>query len=175
MDSSGGRTHYYLREPYNVRVRELLMLVTTIDSEQIWQSPDGQKTIWQVLLQTKDNHTYSLKTYSSKIAQIGFEGDIESYVNKRGDRFVRQMVKDKQPAATTSRDSSIRAQWAIGQAIALASATMDKSKITMPVIEKYAKELFTTVSRVKGEKTNPDMIRQGESYIKNYTNHPQGA
>lgn len=144
------------------------MLVKTIETDQIWKSPDGQKTIWQVIMRANDGNTYSLKTYSPKISMLGFEGDVESYVNSRGDRFVRQAIKEKQPV-DSGRDSSIRAQWAIGQAIALASATMDKQKITMPVIEKYAKELFTTVSRVKGEEFSPDMARQAESYIHSFT------
>ncbi|HJQ08321.1 MAG TPA: hypothetical protein VJ836_02440 [Candidatus Saccharimonadales bacterium] len=146
------------------------MHVKTTDSKQVWQSPDGQKTIWEVKLKAGDQE-YGLKTYSSAVATLGFEGDIESYVNQRGDRFVRQVVKKE---ALDGRDSSIRAQWAIGQAIALASATMDKKAITMPVIEKYAKELFTAVSRVKGEKLTSDMLARAESYIHSYT-QPQGA
>lgn len=144
------------------------MLVKTIDTDQVWKSPDGQKTIWQVILQANDGNTYSLKTYSPKISMLGFEGDVESYVNNRGDRFVRQAIKEKQPV-DASRDSSIRAQWAIGQAIALASATMDKQKINMQVIEKYAKDLFATVSRVKGEEFTPDMARQAEDKIHSFT------
>lgn len=144
------------------------MLVKTIKSEQLWRSPDGQKTIWEVVVQANDKNTYGLKTYSPKISMLGFEGDVESYVNARGDRFVRQSFKQKQPY-DTSRDSSIRAQWAIGQAIALASATMDKQKISMPVIEKYAKDLFATVSRVKGEEPSPTMMKEAEGYIHGYT------
>lgn len=146
------------------------MFVKTVDSKQVWQSPDGQKTIWDVLLEA-DGKQYPLKTYSSTIAAKGFEGDVESYLNQRGDRFVRQLVKN-QPI--DSREGSIRAQWAIGQAIALASATMDKKSITMPVIEKYAKELFATVSRVKGEEFTSDMMAHAEGYIRGLA-HPQGA
>lgn len=146
------------------------MFVKTIDCKQVWQSPDGQKTIWDVLIEA-DNKQYPLKTYSRTIAERGFEGEVESYVNQRGDRFVRQVVK----STPENRESSIRAQWAIGQAIALASATMDKKAITMPVIEKYAKELFATVSRVKGEAVTPDMLAQGENYIRGLTANPQAA
>lgn len=152
------------------------MLVKTINSREIWQSPDGKKTIWQVILQTHNKHAYSLKTYSKHIASLGFEGEVDSYVNKHGERFVRQSPKPHVESASTAsnRDSSIRAQWAIGQAIALASATMDKQKITMKVIEKYAKQLFASVSRVKGEKLSDDMKKEAEDYIKGYT-HAQGA
>ena len=144
------------------------MLVKTINTERVWQSPDGKKTIWQVILEANNRTAYSLKTFSPKIAQLGYEGEVESYVNKRGDRFVRQTIKNKQ-SSDTSRDNSIRAQWAIGQAIALASATMDKQKITMPVIERYAKDLFATVSRVKGEEVSAGALKQAENYIRGFT------
>jgi hypothetical protein len=72
------------------------------------------------------------------------------------------------------RDASIRAQWAIGQAIALASATMDRQKITMPVIERYAKDLFATVSRVKGEQLSFPAMEQAEELIHHYA-QPQTA
>ncbi len=140
------------------------MLVKTTESNQVWQSPDGQKTIWEVTLEGEDSNSYSLKTYSPRIAETGYEGDVESYVNNRGDRFVRQTIKERQ-SAEVNRDVSIRAQWAIGQAIALASATMDKQKITMPVIEKYAKDLFATVSRVKGEEPSPEEMEQASHFI----------
>jgi hypothetical protein len=38
----------------------------------------------------------------------------------------------------------------------------------MPVIEKYAKDLFATVSRVKGEQFTPDMAEQADQYIQRY-------
>lgn len=66
-------------------------------------------------------------------------------------------------------DNAIRAQWAIGQAISLASVKMDKEAITMPVIEKYAKELFATVSRVKGETLTAKEEKQVAKHIKSYT------
>ena len=69
-------------------------------------------------------------------------------------------------------DSAIRAQWAIGQAINLASVKMDKEAITLPVIERYAKELFATVSRVKGEQISPELEREAEEYIKGFVQVP---
>lgn len=151
------------------------MQVKTTDSRQVWQSPDGEKTIWEVTLRGEDNKEYGLKTYSSAIGGLGFTGDVETYVNQRGDRFVRQARK--QPVvAGDARDMSIRAQWAIGQAIALASATMDKKTITMGVIERYAKDLFASVSRVKGEELTEGMMAKAENYIQGYTKQqPQGA
>jgi len=141
------------------------MLVKTTNATQVWQSPDGEKTIWEVAVKGEDGSSYLLKTYSPRIAALSFEGDVETYMNQRGDRFVRQTIKERQPAVEANRDTSIRAQWAIGQAIALASATMEKQKITMGVIEKYAKDLFATVSRVKGEELAPETMKQAERFI----------
>ena len=144
------------------------MQVRTINTEQVWQSSDGQRTIWEVTLKAKDNKEYRLKTYSDKIAQMGFEGEVRSYVNPRGERFVRQ-VPVAAKASFGRDDNAIRAQWAIGQAINLASVKMDKEAITLPVIERYAKELFATVSRVKGETVTPELEAEADSQIKAFT------
>jgi hypothetical protein len=146
------------------------MNAKTIHSEQVWQSSDGQRTIWEVTLKADDGKEYRLKTYSNKIAQLGFDGEVRSYVNPRGERFVRQVPSTK--PAFQRDDSAIRAQWAIGQAINLASVKMDKEAITLPVIEKYAKELFATVSRVKGEPMTPEMENKADSYIRSFTQAP---
>lgn len=147
------------------------MQVKTINAEQVWTSGDGQRTIWEVTLRATDGKEYRLKTYSNKIAQMGFEGEVRSYVNPRGERFVRQVPVAAKPSYSRD-DSAIRAQWAIGQAINLASVKMNKEAITLPVIEKYAKELFATVSRVKGEPLTPEMEDKAETYIKGFTQAP---
>lgn len=150
------------------------MQVKTIDSEQIWQSPDGNKKIWSVKLSTPDGKDYQLKTYSQAIAGPNFTGEVYSYLDKRGERFVRQATKA--PAEAGSRtggyhrdDDAIRAQWAIGQAINLASVKMEKQDITLPVIERYARELFATVSRVKGETLTPEREAAAAAAIQNFT------
>lgn len=150
------------------------MQVTTIDSEQVWQSPDGVRKIWSVKLETPEGKDYQLKTYSQAVASPNFNGEVYSYVDKRGERFVRQVVKakeDNKPAFARD-DSAIRAQWAIGQAINLANIKMDKEAITLPVIEKYARELFTTVSRVKGEEVTPAMEAEAASLVQGLTQVP---
>lgn len=140
------------------------MQVKTTNSEQVWQSPDGQKTIWEVTLKADGGNEYRLKTYSEAVAQLGFEGEVESYLNNRGERFVRQKLA-KKAGAYGRDDDAIRAQWAIGQAINLASVKMDKEQITLPVIEEYAKELFATVSRVKGDKVTPELKQRADQAI----------
>lgn len=153
------------------------MRAKTLASQQVWQSPDGQKTIWDVTLEA-DGRQYPLKTFSSKIAEVGFEGEVESYANQRGDRFVKQTPKpeaQRSGGGYSRDDAAIKAQWAIGQAIALLSATMDKSAINIQIIEDYAKQLFATVSRVKGETFTPEMGRDAERYIHNNLAQPAGA
>jgi len=148
------------------------MQARTINTEQIWQSPDGTRKIWEVTLKT-DAGEHRIKTYSPKIGQLGFEGDVQSYRNPRGDRFVKQLLPAKKEAATASGysrdDNAIKAQWAIGQAINLASVKMDKSEITLPLIEKYARELFATVSRVKGEPFTDAHAAEAEKHIQSFT------
>lgn len=147
------------------------MQARTINTEQIWQAPDGTRKIWEVTLKTEQGE-HRLKTYSPKIGQLGFEGNVQSYRNPRGDRFVKQLLPAKAEKAGTSYardDNAIKAQWAIGQAINLASVKMDKEAITLPVIEKYAKELFATVSRVKGEPFSQSDEAEAEKHIQNFT------
>lgn len=160
------------------------MKVKTTNTQQIWQSPDKTRTIWEVTLKDEQGSEYRLKTYSPKIGQMGFEGDVKSYLNRYGERFVRQETPEKATPAsggTGNRggyqrdDDAIRAQWAIGQAINLASVKMDKDAITMPVIEKYAKELFVTVSRVKGESLTAEQEAEADKYIASFTQGQQSA
>jgi hypothetical protein len=152
------------------------MHAKTTNSQQIWQSPDGKRTIWEVSLRGGDDHEYKLKTYSPEIARMGWSGEVRSYLNPRGDRFVRQVSHNNGAGASSGSrsgwqrdDAAIRAQWAIGQAINLASVKMDKEAITLPVIEKYARELFATVSRVKGDDVSPEQEAEAEQYIKGLT------
>lgn len=147
------------------------MQAKTINVEQVWQSSDGQRTIWEVNLKAGDGKEYRLKTYSNKIATLGFEGDVRSYLNPRGERFVRQVPSTKPTFKSGYQrdDYAIRAQWAIGQAINLASVKMDKDAITLPVIEKYAKELFQTVSRVKGDEVTAEEQKAADGYITGFT------
>lgn len=143
------------------------MEAKTIHSEQIWESPDHKRKIWEVELQGTEG-TYRLKTYSPQIAKLGFRGHIKSYMNRFGERFVRQAEEPKKPAFNRD-ENAIRAQWAIGQAINLASVKMDKEGITLPVIEEYAKQLYATVSRVKGETLTSQEEAEAEEHIRNFT------
>jgi hypothetical protein len=135
------------------------MISKTIHSEKVWQSPDGQKSIWEVMLHA-DGTEYKLKTFSPRISQIGFEGEVESYVNPRGDRFVKQ--KATRSSANNRDQNVIRAQWAIGQSIALSAATMRKDAITMELIEHKAHELYEMVDRIKASGKISEVVKKTE-------------
>lgn len=96
------------------------MIGKTTSSKEIWKSSDGQRTIWEVDLTMGDNEKYRLKTFSPEIAKVGFEGDVESYLNeKTGDKFVRQPKQQggyKGGGSKQNNQPVIQAQWAIGQA-----------------------------------------------------------
>lgn len=121
------------------------MKVKTIKSAEVWKAKDGNMKIFEVTLEA-DGKEYELKTYSEKIAVIGFEGDVQSYTNNRGDKFVKQVPKQGGGFKGQPRDdAAIRAQWAIGQAY---SNQPDGAK--PEDIEKTAKMLYAMVDRVKG-------------------------
>lgn len=68
----------------------------TIGSTQVWKSPDGQRVIYEVTLQTGEGSA-NAKSYSSAIAQMGFEGEVETYekIGKQGaEMFVKQVAKE---------------------------------------------------------------------------------
>lgn len=94
------------------------MKAKTLSSKEIWKSSDGQRTIWEVTLKADDGKSYGLKTYSSEIAQVGFEGDVETYINPKGDRFVKQPKPEGgfKGGNKPNNQPVIQAQWAIGQA-----------------------------------------------------------
>jgi hypothetical protein len=68
----------------------------TVSSNQVWASPDGQRVIYEVLLDTGQGNAKA-KTYSKAIAQLGFEGEVETYEKpgKQGaETFVKQPQKE---------------------------------------------------------------------------------
>lgn len=76
----------------------------TVSAKEIWKSPDGQKTIWEVQIDV-EGHTYSAKTYSKAIAQIGWSGTVESY-EKAGRNGSETFVKQKQQEQSYQGKSS---------------------------------------------------------------------
>lgn len=70
--------------------------VLTKAAEQVWASPDGKMTIFQVTLEY-EGKDFKAKTYSKAIATTGWSGTIESY-EKQGrngsETFVKQPQKE---------------------------------------------------------------------------------
>lgn len=70
--------------------------VKTAKAESIWKSPDGQREIFKVILET-DAGEVEAKTYSKDISRVGWSGEVETY-EKQGSRgsetFVKQPPKD---------------------------------------------------------------------------------
>lgn len=122
------------------------MIVKTITQEQVWQSPGGQKTIWNVTLDGGVKQ-YSLKTFDAAIATVGFAGEVESYVNQRGERFVKQVGKSDGTSAGGG-DDRIKAQWAIGQAVQAVTFTPENESY-MPAVEDLAKQFYTMVDKIQ--------------------------
>jgi hypothetical protein len=129
----------------------------TISSKEKWQSPDGKRTIWEVVLEV-DGHEQTLSTFSSRISQVGFEGELTTYKNDRGDTFVKQPQQQGgygggggggtyQPRD----DAAIRGQWAIGRAIETIDwkdPKLDLSHV-LTLVERRAKAFYDLVDRVK--------------------------
>lgn len=153
------------------------MIAKTISSEKIWSSPDGSRSIWSAKLDT-GGVQYSLKTYSGKIAQVGFEGDVETY--QKGDqRFVKQVPKENNftnPGAsitppTKTDPNTIRAQFAIKAAIACIGAgavvPIDNKKDSLGVVLETAKRLFTMVDEVKAVALSAS-AQQNDTVVTNF-------
>lgn len=69
------------------------MTVTTKASREVWKSPDGQRTISEVILDYNGTE-FKGKTYSNAIAVEGFSGEVETY-EKQGKQGVETFVKQK--------------------------------------------------------------------------------
>lgn len=65
----------------------------TLKSEETWKSDDGQLVKYKVVLDMQGQQI-TTETFSRKVAQVGFSGEVEKYQNKRGDWLVRQPKND---------------------------------------------------------------------------------
>lgn len=133
--------------------------VKTTAAKEVWKSPDGQRKIYELVMDYKGKPVKA-QTFSEKIAEVGWTGEVESY--ERGNHtFVRQTPKEdgyapRSSGGTTNSSTSkyvpkdekaIQAMWATGQAVQLVVATKPKDLIGQ--VEAYAQELFLMVDRVK--------------------------
>lgn len=136
-----------------------IIQVKTLESKQVWSSPDGQRKIHALKLEY-DGNIVTAKTYSNSIAAEGWEGTVELY-EKEGrnglESFVKQPPKEggyssgKPKSYQPKDENAIKAMWAIGKATEIAPAPAKSAPVAdyMATIESYAQELFSMVERVK--------------------------
>ena len=128
---------------------------TTVKAEEVWRSPDGQRILYEVLMNDENGEPVKFKTYSQTIATKDWTGTVESEERsgKRGpETFVKQPQKEGFSGGgrsfTPRDDTHIKAQWAIGQAIILEGSEA-VTHLKDGLLETLAKELFAMVDRVK--------------------------
>lgn len=72
------------------------LTIQTKQAKQVWQSPDGQRTIFELLMES-DGKEFKAKTYSREIATENWSGTVETY-EKPGrngsETFVKQPPKE---------------------------------------------------------------------------------
>lgn len=132
------------------------MKVETVSSRQVWQSPDKQRTIWEVNVKDEAGKTWPLKTYSAEISTVGFKGDVETYDGKDGQKFVKQPKPQggfsggggvARLQADAAKQKEIRAEWAIGKAItSLGIFPLDDEALGK--VKDLATKLYTMVESV---------------------------
>jgi hypothetical protein len=157
------------------------MKAKTISEEKVWSSPDGQRTIWKVALEA-DGKKYGMQTFSQKIATIGFEGDVETYKNQKGDTFVRQVPRENPTASGNSTyqprdDKAIQAQMAIKAAIDMGRWPEYKNLESeiMGTIESRAKTIYAMIDRVKGSGSSGDNNKTDSNETKESENPKTAA
>lgn len=144
--------------------------VKTISGNQIWASPDGQRKIYELVVDM-DGKQLKAKTYSDAISQAGWSGEVETYekANRNGgmDTFVKQPPKEggsgnygasggRSYGGSQKDEAAIKAMWAIGQAanIVNGAGIPFAEKDFYPSVKEVAARLFEMVDKVKmGELT----------------------
>ena len=131
----------------------------TLDAESVYQKQGGGEKF--LITAVAGDTKFKVHTWSPTIANVGFEGEVEKYRDKGGDDCVRLPKKEEWktggsnsgPKTSYSRDDeAIKAQWAIGQAVAWCSA----HDLESAAIEPQAKEFFKMIDRVKGGEPAPE-------------------
>lgn len=138
--------------------------IKTLDAESVFKADHGGEKF--LITAVADDPVagktkFKVHTWSPTIAKEGFEGEVEKYRDKGGDDCVRLPKKEEWktggsnsgPKTSYSRDDeAIKAQWAIGQAVAWCSA----HDLESAAIEPQAKEFFKMIDRVKGGEPTPE-------------------
>lgn len=140
------------------------MKVETTSARQVWQSPDKERTIWEVNVKDEAGKTWPLKTFSPEIAAVGFNGEVETYDGKDGQKFVKQPKPQggysgggggnaARLKADAAKQKEIRAEWAIGKAItSLGIFPLDDDALKQ--VQALATKLYGMVEAVYSERAN---------------------
>lgn len=136
----------------------------TLSSKSVWRSPDGQREIWEVMMDYQ-GQALKAKTYSEAISVVGWSGEAETY-EKEGrngvETFVKQPPKEtnynsrgsggsaaSKPAFVPKDEKAIHAQFAIREAINWLTSPIGKEGATLADVEPLANDLFAMIDRVK--------------------------
>src|ERR1035438_9408340 len=72
----------------------------TVSSKEVWKSPDGQRTIYEIVF-TFEGKEIKASTFSDKILETGWTGDLESY--EKNDRTFVKQHREEQAGGGYSR------------------------------------------------------------------------
>jgi len=137
--------------------------VTTTKAKEVWKSPDGQRVIYELVLDYKGKPV-AAKTYSKEISEEGWEGTVETYEKMgRGgaETFVKQPQKEQYRgggyagAKSSGKDeAAIQAMWAITKGIEWLASEPNKD---IADVEALAKDFNAMVDRVKAGETEVEV------------------
>lgn len=116
------------------------MTLTTKSAKEVWNSPDGKITMFELILDYKGQEVKA-KTYSGAIATVGWTGEVETYEksNKAGqpETFVKQPPKEnagygggggKSYGGSPKSDFTMYLSYAKDLRVARITAGLDKAK-----------------------------------------------
>lgn len=121
--------------------------VKTVAAEQVWKSPDGQRTIFKVALDT-GNGNMEAKTYSGAIGNVGWSGEIiteEKQGRNGAETFVKQPPKEG--GFTPYQGGSQKSTGGTGSS---SSSKREFDNFTMYL--SYAKDLVVALQQTEGFK-----------------------
>lgn len=147
------------------------MQIRTLSSETKWTSPDGQRTIHEVVFEM-NGQKGKAQTYSNRIASEGWSGEVVTYKNARGDTFIKQPMQPGgfQPSGQSSASkpsgppATKEAQQAMYVAYAkdILVALIDSGKADKATYDQYIEwvkeggDLLYGLRQIATQSTTPD-------------------
>lgn len=126
------------------------MLIKTDNSQQVWQSADGEVTIWEIDIVTSQGKKGSVRTYVKEIAERGYEGDVSWFKDDKGRTYVKPSEDTFTPKAAKAHDrgTEIRAQFAIKTAVEFLKRDDPEFECSASTIEHWAVVFFNMIDTV---------------------------